>query len=77
MRLPFDRLVRQKVYAGSVKLAYELLRTPFFTFVSRRVKLWAHMPESVSLVPRFSIQKQKPRSPVSFREIFQEAALGR
>jgi len=78
MRFPLQAVTRlEKVYAGTQKMAFELLRIPLFTFVSRRDKLLAHVPEirfACSTV-QHSIVATSPRR--FFPADFQEAALDR
>jgi len=78
MRFPLQAVTRlEKVYAGTQKMAFELLRIPLFTFVSKRVKLWAHVPEIRFACSTFqhSIVATSPRR--FFPADFQEAALDR
>src|SRR5438876_10534368 len=78
MRFPSQRLTRlEKVYAGTQRMAFELLRIPLFTFVLRRVKLLAHVPEIRFACSTFqhSIVATWPRR--FFPADFQEAALDR
>jgi len=67
----------EKVYAGTQRMAFELLRIPLFTFVSRRDKLLAHVPgiRFACSTVQHSIVATSPRR--FFPADFQEAALDR